>query len=232
MKQYILESSKKSKRRQQHFVIFGDVDVFVKDPLPEDVELDQVLRDLERIIPKNFTRNLDIIYVGDFDHLRDRDVNAMYDSGAIYITNEQDDNVDILDDLIHEIAHAVEENYNQEIYGDDKIRGEFLAKRNTLRRILGAHGYDVRSHNLLDVEYSRGLDEFFYEDVGYAKLSNFVLGLFISPYPVTSLREYFASGFEEYYLGDRRALAEISPKLYNKLNELNKTEEENEARKF
>ena len=76
------------------------------------------------------------------------------------------------------------------------------------------------------------LDEFFYEEVGYAKLNNFVLGLFISPYPVTSLREYFASGFEEYYLGDRRALAEISPKLYNKVNNLNNMEENNETGKF
>ena len=208
------------------------MDVFVKDPLPEDIDLRQVLKELETIIPANFTRNLDVVYIGDFDHLRDRDVNAMYDSGAIYLTNEQDDNLDMLDDLVHEIAHLVEENYNQDVYGDDQIRGEFLAKRNTLRRILGSHGYNISPHNFLNTEYVRDLDEFFYEEVGYAKLNNFVLGLFISPYPVTSLREYFASGFEEYYLGDRRALAEISPKLYNKVNNLNNMEENNETGKF
>ena len=54
------------------------------------------------------------------------------------------------------------------------------------------------------------------------------MGLFSSAYPTTSLREYFATGFEEFYIGDRRDVAQISPKLYKKLNDLNKMEQEYE----
>jgi len=46
------------------------------------------------------------------------------------------------------------------------------------------------------------------------------MGLFVSPYAATSLREYFAIGFEEYHLKDRVYLKKISPKLYFKIEEL------------
>jgi Mlc titration factor MtfA (ptsG expression regulator) len=45
-------------------------------------------------------------------------------------------------------------------------------------------------------------------------------GLFPSPYAATSLREYFAIGFEHYYLKDRKVLKRDCPVLYNKLAEL------------
>ena len=228
MKQYILESSKKAKRRHEHYTIFGSVDVFIKNPLPENVELEEVLSKLQKTIHKSFVEGLDVIYVGEFEHLMARGVNAVYESGAIYLTNEQDDNQDMLDDIVHEIAHLVEENYGKDIYGDGSIEMEFLSKRMTLKRILKSHGYQTELYDFMEPEYSPELDEFFYEDVGYVKLNKFVMGLFSSAYPATSLREYFATGFEEFYIGDRRDVAQISPKLYKKLNYLNKMEQEYE----
>ena len=50
MKQYILESSKKAQRRHEHYTIFGSVDVFIKNPLPENVELGEVLSKLQKTI--------------------------------------------------------------------------------------------------------------------------------------------------------------------------------------
>ena len=61
---------------------------------------------------------------------------------------------------------------------------------------------------------------FLYADVGYPLLTSLTMGLFISPYAATSLREYFARGFEEYYIGDRKYLTNISPVLYNKIEYL------------
>ena len=69
----------------------------------------------------------------------------------------------------------------------------------------------------LNPEYSDEYDIYLYQDIGYPLLANFSLGLFTSPYAITSLREYFASGFEEYFLKDRKYLREISPVLYNKI---------------
>ena len=58
---------------------------------------------------------------------------------------------------------------------------------------------------------------FLYQDVGYALLTTLTMGLFVSPYAATSLREYFATGFDKYYLEDRRYLKNISPILFEKI---------------
>ena len=48
-------------------------------------------------------------------------------------------------------------------------------------------------------------------------------GLFISPYAATSLREYFATGFTDFFMEpDHRLLKSISPILYKKIEKLYK----------
>jgi len=46
--------------------------------------------------------------------------------------------------------------------------------------------------------------------------------MFTGAYAATSHREYFARGFEEYYLGDKVYLKQVSPYIYKKLSLLNK----------
>ena len=53
--------------------------------------------------------------------------------------------------------------------------------------------------------------------MGYDRLSGFTEGLFLAPYSVTSLREYFARAFEEFFLGDRLYLKSMCPYSYKKL---------------
>ena len=57
-----------------------------------------------------------------------------------------------------------------------------------------------------------------HKEVGYDTLRMLAVDLFLGPYSVTSLREYFASGFEEYYLENRLYLKELSPYIYRKLS--------------
>ena len=63
-------------------------------------------------------------------------MNAKYSDGAIYVTNEQDDEEDLIDDIIHEFAHAVEDRYNDYLYGDGSIEERFLFKRNKLKNTI------------------------------------------------------------------------------------------------
>ena len=44
--------------------------------------------------------------------------------------------------------------------------------------------------------------------------------LFIRPYGAISLREYWATGFEAYFMGQRDELQRISPDLYSKIENL------------
>jgi hypothetical protein len=47
------------------------------------------------------------------------------------------------------------------------------------------------------------------------------MGLFLSPYGATSLREYFSNAFEGYFLNDEKEyVKKISPAVYNKLDKL------------
>ena len=73
----------------------------------------------------------------------------------------------------------------------------------------------------MNKRYSAELDHFFYKTVGYDLLRPLSSGLFYSPYAVTSLREYFANGFEAYFMKeDIPRIKSVSPELYKKIQGL------------
>ena len=132
MADYIKESSEKTQKGQKELTVFGDVNVFIKDPLPEDIDVRNVLTKLETLIPKYFASGLDLIIIGQNGEFEERDINAMYQDGAIYVTNLQMTEEDLLDDIVHELAHAVEENNGEFLYSDELIFKEFMGKRKRL----------------------------------------------------------------------------------------------------
>jgi len=207
-----------TERRETLF--FNSINVFIKDPLPENVPLNPVLRKVESIIPRHLVYNIDAVYVGQFEHLKEREINALYQDGALYISNVQDGVVDLLDDIIHEISHAAEEKYGPEIYGDFEIENEYLAKKQRLYEVLKSYEYNVDYNMFMQTEYSQEFDNLLYKEIGYEKLEHFTIGLFLSNYAVTSMREYFAIGFERYFLGDSGELAAVCPYLSQKIERL------------
>ena len=139
----------------------------------------------------------------------------MYENGAIYISPDQDNEKDLLDDIVHETAHSLENKHQKIIYGGSDLEREFLAKRQTLYHLLEDKRIDKKMW--INPRYSAKFDEYLYNTVGYDKLRIVSSGLFYSPYAITSLREYWANGFENYILGDKQLLKDLSPVLYNKL---------------
>lgn len=224
LKKYLKSSANNAKKRSREKMFFKRIPVHVLSELPESIDLDLCLRKIESLIPQFFTKNIDVIYVGQFKDLNDDNFNAVYRDGAIYLTNIQDNNDDIIDDIIHEIAHAVEEIYQEQIYGDKTIEDEFRGKRERLYYILNETmplGTNFPLEQYLNVEYKKDFDDFLYKEIGYLALSTISTGLFYSPYGITSLREYFANGFEAFFLyKDLKYLKQISSHLFNKLNEL------------
>jgi hypothetical protein len=161
---------------------------------------------------------IDAIYIGKFPGQDKRNINAKYADRAIYLTNEQDDLEDAVDDVVHELAHAVEDNLYNEIYHDGLIEREFLQKRSKLFRVLSSENYSVNQSSFMNPEYDISFDSFLYSEVGYANLAPLSVNLFHSPYAITSLREYFANGFEAFFLeGEAERIKAISPRLYEKL---------------
>ncbi len=72
----------------------------------------------------------------------------------------------------------------------------------------------------LDSEYDEDFDKYLYQQLGYDFLHVAASPLFYSPYAITALKEYWANGFENYFLGDKERLKDLSPILYNKITSL------------
>jgi len=221
---WLEESVKRSRKLKDHYMLKG-IDIYVKDQLPQEIDVDFVIQYVAKRLPDHVLTNIDIIYVGKFQDLIDRDVNALWQNGAIYITNDQDSEIDMIDDLIHEIAHSNEKQFQQIIYEDGKLEREFLVKRKSLAKILVDLKYPPPPTFIHSSEYDKTIDDFLYEKITYQTLWQLIPGIYISPYAATSLREYWAKGFEEFYMGKKEDLRNISPVLFSKLMQLHNLED-------
>lgn len=213
---------------QSDFYTPTGIHVYFKDSVDnENVDVEEVVSHLESVVPHHLLSEVEMVIVGWFDEFEKRSINAYYDGGTLYISHLQDDNSDMFDDIIHETAHSLEQPYGYLIYGDGDLQREFLRKREHIHNLLWANGYKIPKSVFLDPDYNEDLDMFLYEKIGYDKLSALARGVFVSAYAITSLREYFATGFTEFYLdpNNHNFLKKISPVLYQKLSELNEIEE-------
>ena len=222
---WIHESIKRSKKMKDQFNLNG-VSVVIKDRLPDEVDPEFILNYISSRVPFYLTQNVEMIYVGQFPEMKERDINAYYENDAIYITNEQDDEMDMIEDIIHEISHAVEQHNQEFIYGDGGLQREFIAKRRRLSALL-SQKYDVPSDFNINFEYDRSIDDFLFRDVGYDALNQICVGIFPSAYACTSVSEYWAKGFEEVFIGDKDKFKEMCPVLYKRLALLLKELKEN-----
>ena len=92
--------------------------------------------------------------------------------------------------------------------------------------ILKDEGMDVSLEDFLETKYNQNFDEQLYLEIGYPTLRMFSRNIFYSPYACTSLREYFANGFEAFFMKeDIPLLKRVSPVLYNRIIDLMKIEE-------
>ena len=215
---WIIESAKKGRNYKDMYSVSG-VDVYIKDRLPEEIDPDFVFKYINARIPFHLTTGIDIIYIGLFPEMKEREINAFYENGAIYVTNHQSEEMDMIDDIIHELAHAVERNNDELVYGAGEIQNEFTAKRKNLATRL-TNMFSLPKDFVINIEYDQEIDDFLFKTVGYDVLNQLVVNIFVSGYAATSVSEYFARGFEEYFIGDRNKLKSMSPALYNKIDEL------------
>jgi hypothetical protein len=215
---WITESAKAGKKMKDMFNLSG-VDVYIKDKLPDNIDPELVFNYISARIPFHLARNIDIVYIGQFPEMRERNINAYYEDGAIYVTNKQEEEMDMIDDIIHELAHSVERNNQEIVYGTGSLQREFKAKRRNLYGLINEM-YSVPKGFLTDLDYNKEIDDFLYLTVGYETLNQLVANIFVSGYAATSVSEYFARGFEEYFIGNKTNLKQLSPVLYRIIDEL------------
>ena len=92
-------------KKQTHFTV-ENIEVFIKDEVEnEQVSVKNVVNLVVRKIPKHLLRNVDSIYVGQFSFLNSKNFESAYENSSIFVTNVQDNELDMVDDIVHEIAH-------------------------------------------------------------------------------------------------------------------------------
>ncbi len=203
-----------------HFTIHG-TEIFVKDPIANNISARKVVNSVFKSVPKHLMRNVESIYIGSFDFLKKRDIEGVYENSSIFVTNEQDSEEDLFDDILHEVAHSVEELYKDALYGDGKMEKEFITKRKNMWLALKNQGIETDLKLYLDPEYNEEFDIFLYDEVGYSVLGMLTSNIFHSPYASTSLREYFADGFEAFFMKeDIFRLKSLCPILFTKISNL------------
>ena len=220
IEQLIKESSQRAQRQRKEFIMFGRIIIFVMEDLLPSIDMTTIIDIIEKTIPSHLFEEIDDIFVGSFNENDGRSLEAHYESGAIYITADLPANTDYIENIVHETAHSLESARGLEIYGDKKVEQEFLGKRRRLASSLKSHGISISHVNFEEPDYEPEFDSFLYKELGYDNIRPITMGLFVSPYAATSLREYFANGFEEFFLGDRQYVRKISPELFNKLMEI------------
>ncbi len=219
MLQHLKQKQKQLQEMRSDFYTARGTHVYFNDDLiNEEIDVEAVVAKLEGIIPEHLLSELEMIVVGWFEEFEERNINAFYKDGILHVSNIQDNEKDMLDDIVHEIAHSIESPHGYEIYGDNKIKTEFLHKRKRLHDKLWTLGHKAPLEWFMETEYNKEFDEFLLETVGYDKLRMICVGLFINAYAPTSLREYFATGFADFYLYPNHTfLQKISPALTEKL---------------
>jgi len=202
-----------------HHMVYGRIPIYFKNPLTRQINIDSVAGRIENLLPATMLRNISAIAIGDYDSLNDRAVDSVYNKKIIYLTNVQDNEEDILENVVHEVAHSLEEIYAESIYGDLILRKEFLKKRRQLYGELSKK-YTLEEKYFRKTTYTKYLDNLLFKKIGYDALSHFTDPIMVSPYSATSLREYFSEGFEKYYMGEQQLVQDLSPGLYAKIKSL------------
>lgn len=215
MRDYIAEKIKNTTR---HFK-FGNVTV-IQDTEDDSTDYSSIFKQLEKSFPSHYFKGLKGVEIAHRKEFDDRNISALYKDNWLFISDKQDGIKDLMDDLIHELAHHIETINNNLIYSDGDIKKEFLLKRKRLESELKAEGYWTDEYDFSNTQYNIDMDNFLYKRVGPNMLRMATANDFVRPYGSVSLREYFATGFEAYYLGKKDLLFKLCPVLYNKIDEL------------
>ena len=216
LREFIAESHNKN----SHKGVLG-VEFIIEDKGKfNPVEIKFFIDKLREILSPKALNHVNKIKFGRYPNLDKENYKSYYKDGTIYLSNQVDFVEDILMNFFHELAHSFEKPYYEEIYKDGFLAKEFLNKRNKLKNVITMYeGGRAPPFDFNQINYSKKLDNYLVNTIGYDKLWKYSAGIFTNPYAATSLREYFAAGFENWLKGEQEMLYRTSPVLYNKLKQ-------------
>lgn len=185
-----------------------------KDGLPPHISLSELKSQVNEIIPAKLFSGVKSVFIGDFEYLRSRGAQAISYNGSIFISNQQESSMEIVDDLAHELGHMVEKKYYHNIHSNPTLEKEFLQKKKLALDLLSQSSIKSTSAHL-KASHDPALDDLLSNTIGLHNLEKTFANLVVTPYSLISLSEYFSEGLEFYLLNDVFYLQNLCPILYN-----------------
>jgi len=69
---YIKESSTKAQNSKEEWKLFGNIDIFIKDPFIQNINMENVVSQIQKAVPSHLAYGLDSIYVGQFSEFEEK----------------------------------------------------------------------------------------------------------------------------------------------------------------
>ena len=201
------------KQTENIYNMLHGIDVNIIDELKNKIDIKDAFLELTSLIPKKFFKNIDIIYIGKFDILKKRNLDALFLDGAIYLSNNQKDKSDLMGNIVHEVAHNVISLTNGEVFKINNLESEFIKKRKSVFNRIRAQKKTADLKSFLNPYFNQTFDDYLFKEIGYDLLNILSYDIVVNPYSLTSIEEYFATGFDYYFLKDRRFLEKKCPEL-------------------
>lgn len=208
----------------------NNIPVFVTTNVDESlINIPKVLKSVRILIPENlYVDSLFEIYIGKFDSLKTKGVDSTYNKGYIYISSsylkmKTGAERKLARALTHEIGHAFESQFYDDIYEGSKISAiedEFRKKKVKLFSELEEKGHQIPNEWIDNHKPNKYFEDFLKNEVGYESLISSTEDDVVSPYVYTSLSEYIATNFQYYFLGNRSRVKEYAPEFYELLEEI------------
>jgi hypothetical protein len=207
----LLEYIVKKQQAPNKCLLFNKIEV---ESLIGGVPIEDISSNIERAIPEYFFEGINKIVVGDFRD--DKHNRSFYEDNTIYVTVNNKE--DIERDICHELCHFLFEKYS--FFEDVLVYNEFMGKRRRLFDTLLYSGYNPTKELFAGSDFNQKLDDYLHNEIGYKKLTPYIIGLFPDPYSATSLQEYVSTCFEFFFVKDKDYIKKICPATYKLLTHL------------
>jgi hypothetical protein len=148
--------------------------------------------------------NIDAIYYGHHQYLKDKNNLSVYNEGSILISDEVSDEETFLKCIVHEVIHSHSKEFEKNVFFQKASR-EYLEKKKYVTNVTG----DGEKYNNL-LYYNNSFDKYLL-NFGYDKLKKIIKDKFPSAYSVTSFIEYIAICAEELFFGDEIVIIKMCP---------------------
>jgi hypothetical protein len=225
----IIENFNMHDFNKKEWYIYNKILIYIKNNLKLSINMNYVIEIIENIIPKHiFNNNIDTIFIGEFQELKNKNLDVIYKEKSIYISNtKQYTNESLIYCILLGVGYSLLYSQKDYLFKDNIIQIEFLKKRVQLSNILKYYVEKgiLEYEKLISIDYYRMLESVvvhLLESLPRDKnILNALNEIYITNFGMFSIENYVIDGYVELlYTKDLSKFKRVYPELFLKLDKL------------